>query len=86
FVSRIHQLRDVRLRTGAIRWGVFRDGNDPERLEESFVMDSWLEYLRSRERMTTADFAVLQCVRDMHKGEETPRVTHQVYAKEMTQS
>lgn len=86
FVSRIHQLRDVRLRTGAIRWGVFRDGNDPERLEESFVMDSWLEYLRSRERMTTADFAILQNVRDLHKGEETPRVTHQVYAKEMTQS
>jgi MFS family permease len=83
FVTAIHKLRDARLRTGAIRWGVFRDGNDPERLEESFVMESWLDYLRSRERMTTADFALLQTVREIHKGDELPRVTHQVYAKEV---
>ncbi|WP_419805423.1 MFS transporter [Terriglobus sp.] len=83
FVHAIHQLRDVRLRSGAIRWGVFRDGNNPERLEESFVMESWLEYLRSRERMTTADATILQTVRAMHQGEEPPRVTHQVYAKEV---
>ena len=84
FVHAIHQLRDVRLRSGAIRWGIFRDGQNPERLEESFVMESWLEYLRSRERMTTADSELLQAVRSMHKGEDLPRVTHQVYAKEVT--
>ncbi len=82
FVAAIHTLRDVRLRMGAIRWGIFRDGNDPERLEESFVMESWLDYLRSRERMTTADAALLQAVRAMHMGDGLPRVTHQVYAKE----
>jgi hypothetical protein len=85
FVCKIHKLRDARLRTGAIRWAVFRDGNDPDRLEESFVMESWLDYLRSRERMTAADFTLLQAVRDLHKGDETPRVTHQVYAKEITE-
>jgi MFS family permease len=83
FVVAVHKLREARLRSGAIRWGVFRDGNDPERLEESFLMESWLDYLRSRERMTTADFALLQAVRDIHKGDELPRVTHQVYAKEV---
>lgn len=83
FVHAIHKLRDVRLRSGAIRWGIFRDGNDPERLEESFVMESWLEYLRSRERMTTADSELLGAVRSIHKGEDLPRVTHQVYAKEI---
>ncbi len=83
FVAAIHKLRDARLRAGAIRWGVFRDGNDPERLEESFVMESWLDYLRSRERMTTADAALLQSVRAIHKGDDLPRVTHQVYAKEI---
>jgi MFS family permease len=83
FVMKIHKLRDVRLRAGAIRWGVFRDGNDPERLEETFVMESWLDYLRSRERMTTADFELMQAVRDLHKADELPRVTHQVYAKEI---
>ena len=84
FVRAIHRLRDVRLRSGAIRWGIFRDGNNPERLEETFVMDSWLEYLRSRERMTAADFELLQSVRTLHKGPEMPQVTHQVYAKEST--
>ncbi len=83
FVQAIHRLRDARLRSGAIRWGVFRDGNDPERLEESFVMESWLEYLRSRERFTTADSEILQQVRSIHKGVDLPRVTHQVYAKEV---
>ena len=83
FVIAVHKLRDVRLRTGAIRWGIFRDGNDPQRLEESFVMESWLDYLRSRERMTTADAELLQAVRAIHKGEELPKVTHQVYAKEV---
>ena len=86
FVKAVHRLRRVRLRTGAIRWAVFRDGNHPDRLEESFVMESWLDYLRSRERMTADDAMLLQAVREMHKGEETPRVTHQVYAKEVSDS
>lgn len=82
FVRAIHKLRYARLRTGAIRWGIFRDANNLEHLEESFVMESWLEYLRSRERMTAADFKLVERVRALHKGEESPRVTHQVYAKE----
>ncbi|MGI4852513.1 MAG: MFS transporter [Janthinobacterium lividum] len=85
FVKAIHKLRDVRLRSGAIRWGVFRDSNNPERLEESFVMESWLDYLRSRERMTTQDSELLQAVRGIHKADDLPRVTHQVYAKEVTE-
>jgi MFS family permease len=84
FVAAIHRLRVARLRAGAIRWGVFRDGNNPERIEESFVMESWLDYLRSRERMTAADHALLQEVRSIHRGDELPRVTHQIYAKEMS--
>ena len=86
FVVAIHKLRDVRLRAGAIRWGVFRDGNNPERLEESFVMESWLDYLRSRERMTADDFEILQRVRSIHNGDDLPVVTHQVYAKEISDS
>ena len=63
---------------------VFRDGNDPERLEESFVMESWLEYLRSRERMTTADSELLATgARPFIRVPDLPRVTHQVYAKEV---
>ncbi len=84
FVTAIHHLREARLRTGAIRWGVFRYTNDPEIIEESFIMESWLDYLRSRERMTESDYDLLQNVRGIHKGDRLPSVTHQVYAKEVT--
>ena len=83
FTRAIHELRGVRLRDGAIRWGVFRDAIDPEQLNETFVMESWLDYLRSRERMTTEDVAIRERVYAMHKGTERPKVSHQIYAREV---
>ncbi len=50
FTRAIHELRGVRLRDGAMRWGIYRDANNPEHLNETFIMESWLDYLRSRER------------------------------------
>jgi hypothetical protein len=66
FTRAIHQLRGVRLRDGAIRWGVFRDAIDPTHLNESFVMESWLDYLRSRERVTLADRQIQNAVYALH--------------------
>jgi len=83
FTRAIHELRGVRLRDGAIRWGVFRDTADPERLNETFVMESWLDYLRSRERMTTEDVAIRERVYAMNKDGERPKVSHQIYAREV---
>jgi MFS family permease len=84
FTRAIHELRGVRLRDGAIRWAVFRDAIDPEKLNETFLMESWLDYLRSRERMTTEDVAIRERVYAMHKGDERPKVSHQIYAREVT--
>ena len=83
FTRAIHELRGVRLRDGAIRWGVFRDATNPELLNETFVMESWLDYLRSRERMTTEDVAIRERVYAMHKGPDRPKVSHQIYAREV---
>jgi MFS family permease len=66
FTRAIHQLRGVRLRDGAIRWGVFRDAIDPTHINESFVMESWLDYLRSRERVTLADRKIQDAVYALH--------------------
>ncbi len=85
FTHVIHQMRGVRLRDGAIRWGIFRDVTDPENLNETFVMESWLDYLRSRERVTAADAAIRDSVRALHRGDMPPVTTHQVYAKEITE-
>jgi hypothetical protein len=84
FTHAIHELRGVRLRDGAIRWGIYRDATDPEHLNETFVMESWLDYLRSRERVTAADEAIRERVRALHRGAEPPRATYQIYAKEIT--
>jgi MFS family permease len=84
FTKAIHQLRDVRLRDGAIRWGVFQDASDPGHLNETFVTESWLEYLRQRERFTASDLRIRERVWSFHRGKEPPRISHMFYAKEVS--
>jgi MFS family permease len=84
FTQAIHQLRDVRLRDGAIRWGVYQDASDPGHLNETFVTESWLEYLRQRERFTASDLRIRDLVWSFHRGKEPPRISHMFYAKEVT--
>ena len=83
FTQAIHRMRDVRLRDGAMRWGIYRDATDPEHLNETFIMESWIDYLRVRERMTAADSEVWEHVKRLHAGEGLPLITHQLYAKEI---
>ena len=48
-------------------------------------MESWLDYLRSRERVTAADEQIRERVRALHRDDDTPpKTTHQIYAKEIT--
>jgi MFS family permease len=82
FVHAIHELKDVRLRDGAMRWGIFQDANDPRHLNETFLMESWIDYLRQRERFTASDRTIRDRVVSYHRGEEPPHVTHTIYAKE----
>ena len=83
FTQAIHKLRGVRLRDGAIRWGIYRDAIDPEHLNETFIMESWLDYLRSRERITAADELIRAQARALHQHDDPPRTTYQIYAKEI---
>jgi len=82
FTRAIHQLRDVRLRDGAIRWGVFQDLTDPAHLNETFLVESWIEYLRQRERLTTSDRQIRDKVMSFHQGSDPPRVSHMIYARQ----
>jgi MFS family permease len=83
FTLAIHKLRGVRMRDGAIRWGIYRDALDPEHLNETFLMESWLDYLRSRERITAADELIRARVRALHQADVPPKTTYQIYAKEI---
>lgn len=84
FAKAIHQLRDVRLRDGAIRWGVYQDAADAGHINETFVTESWLDYLRQRERFTASDHAIRNRVWSFHRGPEPPRTSHMFYASEVT--
>jgi MFS family permease len=79
----IHQLEGVRLRGGAVRWGIYRDAADPEHLNETFLMESWLDFLRSRERMTAADQVIRESVYRLHVADELPRISYQIWAREV---
>jgi hypothetical protein len=74
FVDAARALGRIRRRDGASSWGIFRDSTDPSRYLETFLVESWDEYLRQRERITVADVGVQERVRDIHAGEEPPRV------------
>lgn len=84
FVQEIYKLKNIRLRDGAMRWGIFQDANNPRRLTETFIMESWIDYLRQRERFTASDLIIRDRVFSLHHGDEPPRITHTIYAKERT--
>jgi MFS family permease len=86
FAKAVHQLRDVRLRDGAIRWGVYQDAADPGHINETFITESWLEYMRQRERFTASDREIRDRVWSFHRGTEPPRISHMFYAKEVSDS
>jgi MFS family permease len=82
FARAIHKQRNVRMRNGAIRWGVYQDGIRPERFIENFVVDSWLEFLRARERLTASDRAIRDEVVKFHDGQGMPPISYMLYARE----
>lgn len=79
FAHAIDGLKLIRLRDGALRWGLFRDPADPSRYVETFLVDSWSEYLRQRERFTMEDLLVRERVYAYHRGELPPPITRMIY-------
>ena len=79
FAKAIDALKEIRLRDGALRWGLFRDPADPSRYVETFLVDSWSEYLRQRERFTMEDLLVRERVYALHRGAIPPPITRMIY-------
>jgi hypothetical protein len=63
FVDAMRRVEQHRRRTGAYRWGLFRDLAAPDRFLETFVVDSWVEHLRQHGRSTTATDVLMSAVR-----------------------
>jgi MFS family permease len=67
-----------RRRDGAYSWHLFQDIAHPEKIVETFLVDSWLEHLRQHQRVTNADRRVEESMRGLLRAE--PRVTHYITA------
>jgi MFS family permease len=76
FAAAMAGVRLVRRRDGAVRWGLYRDGEDPDVWLEAFVVESWSEHLRQHARATVADVEVRDAARRFHRGDDPPRVRH----------
>lgn len=79
FIEAMEELRVVRRRTGATRWGLFEDAGQPGRFVETFVVPSWGSYLLQRNRYTEADIRVLNAAWSMHSLPTEPRVTYFIH-------
>jgi MFS family permease len=75
FEAAAYVLRQMRRRTGAMRWRLYRSGEDAESMVETFVVPSWAEYRRAQtKRLTGRDREIRQDVIDLSEG--TPRELH----------
>ncbi|MFI5937145.1 MFS transporter [Actinoplanes sp. NPDC051494] len=56
FIAAMEPVRRGRQRTGATRWGLFRDGEQPDEFVEVYQVPTWEEHLRQHgERLTGSD-------------------------------
>jgi MFS family permease len=73
FLGAVDELGHARRRDGAYAWGVYEDVADAGRFLETFTVESWLELMHLRERVSNADEMLINRVR--HLLAEAPRIT-----------
>jgi MFS family permease len=77
FVELMSEIRKVRLLTGAYRWRLYRDSEDPHRISEVFVCVSWDDHLAQHRRIDDASAALIRGARAFDR-EGGPRSRHLV--------
>lgn len=82
FAAAMQDLGRIRLRDGAIRWGIFQDAAALNRHVESFLVENWAEHLRQHERITVADREIEEFARSFHRSPKAPTTTHLLAAEQ----
>ncbi len=78
FATAMQRMERDRRRRGADQWGLFRDLADTDRFVETFVVATWAEHLRQRDRRTMAGDELSREVRSFVEGDVV--VSHLVSA------
>jgi predicted MFS family arabinose efflux permease len=76
FQVALRRVGRARRRTGAVRWGVYRDADRPQRFIETFVAPSWDEHVRQHGRRTAADASVQESLRATLVEGTEPQAAH----------
>jgi MFS family permease len=76
FAEAMRGVRRIRMRDGAMQWGLFVDSAEPGLHTEVFLVKSWIEHLRQHARATQEDEDVQERARAFHAGPEPPEVQH----------
>jgi predicted MFS family arabinose efflux permease len=79
FLVAMAELRVVRRRLGATRWGVFQDVTTNGKFSETFLLPSWQSYLLQRAHYTRADLEIEARAFDFHRGPGEPKFTRLVH-------
>ncbi|GIK86273.1 MAG: MFS transporter [Betaproteobacteria bacterium] len=75
FLRAIHAVEPARRRNGASDWRVFRDLADANLFVERYIIESWAEYVRLRNRMTVADRELTDRVQQLQLADVPIRVS-----------
>lgn len=78
FLGMMQKIRRTRGRNGAFFWEIFQDALNTEQFIETFLVESWLEYLRQRERMTDTDIGLEKAIAGLSSPTQQPTVKHYV--------
>ncbi|MGW0881857.1 MFS transporter [Streptomyces sp. NPDC002671] len=77
FTDRMHRVARSRRRTGALTWGLYQDGNDPQRFVETYLVASWAEHSAQHHvRLTATDRRHEERARELLAPGTLPEVTH----------
>ncbi|MBK5010880.1 MFS transporter [Pseudomonas sp. S60] len=76
FCGALQRLGSTRRRDGASHWLLYRDLSRPDQFSERFIVASWGEFLRQRERSTLADRDQEDHIRQFLKADSSPAISH----------
>ena len=78
FLHVMTERRRIRRRDGAHNWMLMRDLADPQLWVERYDAATWHDYVRLNNRLTREDSAVIERLRELHRGSWPPQVHRMV--------